>query len=85
MSTNNLSQLIDHSINESISRGQTVWIDAVDMAQAGRLDPSVVCAALFVECEGDVAVHDAERPHHEYWGTDVDGNDWRVHVWTAGA
>jgi hypothetical protein len=28
-------------------------------------------------CEGDIEANEA----HEYWGTDCDGNSWRVHLY----
>ncbi len=36
------------------------------------------CRALFDECDGESQL-DQSQPA-EFWGKDIDGNEWRVHV-----
>lgn len=55
-----------HAIARSISHNEIVTIDAT------KED----VATLIAECDDHVDAGDV----HEYWGTDDDGNTWRVHV-----
>ncbi len=68
-------ELVYRAIRESIQETGIVRIEQLDMLRAG-VSQSAVLRALFGECEGDVE----NGSEHEYWGVDVDGNDWRVHV-----
>ena len=68
-------QVVAEAIDRSIARDCIAHIDEIDAKQAGTtLD--AVCDALFSECEDEVET-DTVR---EFWGKDVDGNEWRVHV-----
>lgn len=71
-------QIIETAIDRSKSHNEIVSLDALEIRRAG-LSVKAVCAALFVECEGDVEANDGV---HEFWGRDVDGTEWRVHVRT---
>ena len=66
----NLEQLVGEAINRSISHNEIVTI------VPERYGSTVVCDSIFVECEDSV---EAEK-WTEFWGTDLDGNSWRVHV-----
>ena len=56
----------DQAIARSVSHNEIVTI---------QYKPGVE-ATLCLECDGSV---DAGKVH-EYWGTDADGYEWRVHV-----
>ena len=68
-------QITHNAINRSIMQTEIAHISAVDMAQAG-VDYDAVSADLYSECESHVEANGT----HEFWGVDVDGNEWRVHV-----
>lgn len=76
-------QIITAAIEQSKGQNEIVRIDAVEIAQAG-LTVDVVCRELALECEDSTSYSIAQGGEaHEYWGSDVDGNDWRVHVEVA--
>jgi len=68
-------QIVSSAISRSKSHNEVVTITSIDMRQA-RVRAEVVCETLFAECDGDVEANGL----HEYWGKDLDGNEWRVHV-----
>jgi hypothetical protein len=68
-------QIITNAIRESVSTNSIVTIDEIDMRRAG-VSVDAVRNELRAECEGDVV----SRPVHEFWGRNVDGEEWRVHV-----
>ena len=61
-----LAQEIARAIAESIAEDRIIYLDYSDAARD----------ALSAECEGDAETDDV----HEFWGVDVDGNEWRVHL-----
>jgi hypothetical protein len=63
------TQAVSAAIDLSIAQTEIVTIEADGSHDA-------VCAELAQECEG--SVEDASPA--EYWGTNLDGDDWRVHV-----
>jgi hypothetical protein len=61
--------------------------DAIDMSihenRIVHLDYTTALAAeLAQECEDSVEVPQGDGDHDwiEYWGRDIDGNEWRVHL-----
>lgn len=76
-------QIITAAIEQSKGQNEIVRIDAVEIAQAG-LTMDAVCRELALECEDSTSYSIAQGGEaYEYWGSDVDGNDWRVHVEVA--
>lgn len=71
-------QIIKQAIEQSKGQNEIVHISDTEIAGAG-LRLSNVVAELEEECE-DFA---AAQGRYEYWGKDVDGAEWRVHVMTA--
>ena len=65
-------EIVNRAIDESKSSNEIVRISRID---AGKSQEAIL-AALFAECEGDVEANG----EHEYWGKDIDGATWRVHV-----
>jgi hypothetical protein len=68
-------QIVEQAIESSKKRNNIAHIDAIDMRQAS-VSAEAVCEELFAECEDD-AENGSVR---EFWGEDIDGNEWRVHV-----
>ena len=64
------TQAVSDAIDQSVAQTEIVTIEAVRSLDA-------VLEELGRECEG--SVEDGEGPY-EYWGTDLDGVEWRVHV-----
>lgn len=64
------TQTVADAISRSISHNEIVTIEAGTQRDA-------IEAELARECEGDT---DANHDVHEFWGTDCDGAEWRVHV-----
>jgi hypothetical protein len=69
--SNSIHQDVGSAIKRSIDENRIVTITALDSAEHETL-----CRILFEECE-DTADNGAVT---EYWGIDLDGNEWRVHV-----
>ena len=63
------NQAITDAIDRSVSHSEIVTILA-------HGHESAVCEDLERECEGSVEADGVS----EYWGTDCDGESWRVHV-----
>ena len=68
------SQIISAAIARSKSHTEIVSIHAD--ARTGEF--AAICEELFSECEGSATLDDSGPS--EFWGTDVDGNEWRIHV-----
>ena len=68
-------QIISNAIDRSISQNEIVTLESDEIARAGN-SVEAVCSELFAECEDST---DADTVT-EYWGKDIDGNEWRVHV-----
>lgn len=71
-----MSQIVTSAIRESKSTTSVITIDESDAKQAST-SLAAVRGELFDACDGDVDRGDGV---HEYWGKDVDGVEWRVHV-----
>lgn len=67
-----MNRTVEQAITRSISHQEIVTIDL-----AHGLYDSQILADLQVACEDSVAANDART---EYWGTNEDGDEWRVHV-----
>jgi hypothetical protein len=61
-----MSNVAEQAIQRSISHTEIVTIDY----------DAAVAADLAVECDDSVEANEVT----EYWGTDADGNEWRVHM-----
>lgn len=66
------SQVIERAIARSISHNEIVYVDSSDAPAAGLV------SQLSEECEGEAL--STTFSVHEFWGRNVDGEDWRVHV-----
>ncbi len=81
---NSVAQLVAESIDRSKSHNEIVTIHESAIRQLGPAGGphsfeervEAVKGELFAECEDWVENGEVT----EYWGEDVDGNDWRVHV-----
>ena len=62
-------QVLEAAVDKSILRNEIITVEA------GRSYDRMV-DLLLAECEGD-AIADRWR---EFWGTDCDGQGWRVHL-----
>lgn len=67
-------QAVTEAIGASIAQNEIVYIEVL------RMTPETILRDLFEACDDT-----AEQPTDtgrtvEYWGRDIDGNDWRVHV-----
>lgn len=67
------SEVIGRAISESIRENRSTHIETVG-------DATALHDSLAAECEGET---DANHGAHEYWGADVDGAEWRIHVSAA--
>lgn len=65
------TQLVSDAIDKSKATTSIVTIEANEDRYAG------VCDELATECEDSV---EATERKTEYWGKDVEGTEWRVHV-----
>jgi len=69
----NLWHLVTHAIDASRSSGETVTIRITDTRR--------LRAGLWAECDDSECDNsDDADPVWEYWGRDMDGTEWRVHV-----
>lgn len=68
-------QIIEAAIDTSKTTDSIVHISALELRQAG-VSYQAAHDALFLECEGDTESDGIE----EFWGQDIDGNTWRVHL-----
>jgi hypothetical protein len=68
-----MMDVLNRAIEESKARDEIVHLDAQDLA--GVSIPAA-CDELYAECEGSSRGSKVQ----EFWGTSVDGEDWRVHV-----
>lgn len=71
-------QTVTNAIRRSVSHNEIVTIEVGPsglVCGSGETGDSV-CAELSLESEDSAE----SREVSEYWGTDVDGNAWRVHV-----
>lgn len=72
-------QLVSEAIDRSISHNQIVTIDVGPsglVCAGGGVSGDAVREDLAEVCE-DCAISKAVC---EYWGNDLEGNEWRVHV-----
>jgi hypothetical protein len=63
-------------INESIANNTIVTVGYGDYRLLDETEQTELLAALSLESDDNVQGND----RMEYWGTDEDGNEWRVHV-----
>jgi len=70
-------QFVTQAIKRSISHNEIAHIRADDAGRAGASVEAIV-AELSRECKGE-ALNKAYFVH-EFWGVNVDGEEWRVHV-----
>jgi hypothetical protein len=72
-STEALTQIVAQAIDRSVTHGEIVFIS----------EP-LCLEELLRECEGEVYVANIDEYSsnvHEFWGIDLDGEEWRVHVY----
>lgn len=69
-------EVVEAAIEESTSTNGIARIHAGSAERAGVVELDDVRLALCVECDGEAAGNGEQ----EYWGTTVDGDEWRVHV-----
>jgi hypothetical protein len=70
--------IIDNAINDSIRENRIVHIDDIVINSQNFVNLS---SALSAECDDWVETKDEDGyVLREYWGTDKDGDDWRIHL-----
>ena len=70
------AEVIERAIRRSLATGEVVHLDHSDFGRRRGDALEDARGDLISECADDV---DAGGTH-EFWGVDVDGNEWRVHV-----
>lgn len=68
-------KIVTNAIEQSKRYNQISHIDSRAIRDAD-VDVAEICCDLSVACEDNV-VNGTIR---EFWGTDEDGNEWRVHI-----
>ena len=69
------------SAREAVTRSMR-QTEIVTLTPDTAAEAAEICRALKVACEDSAAVHDSRGHVTEFWGTDEDGDEWRVHVVT---
>ena len=70
-------QVVELAIDRSKSHNEIVTIRESETDVSAK----AIERALYEECEGDVVTKSIRgNRFREFWGRDVDGNEWRVHV-----
>ena len=72
-------QIVYTAIDRSKSHDEIVHLSLSDLAHA-EVTGGAARKVLLQECEGEAVNATIDGGEHEFWGQDMDGVEWRVHV-----